>query len=437
MNGNRGMGWLARREVLRVSKLWTQTILASVVSSFLFILVFGLSLGGRIKQVDGFDYEIFIVPGLIAMAMVQAAYANNASTIYQGRSDRFINDVLSAPMHPWQMTLGYVVGGIYRGFAIALALLALALPITGVPVEQPLVLVVAVFLALLGFASLGTVVGIYAESWDHTTFIQNIVILPLTFVGGVFYSVDMLASPWEELSHFNPIFYMLQAIRYGFLGASDVSIWLSLGVTAALAIPCSLWAQWLFTTGRKRKAWPSSSGGSSTAAAARGSSSGASRSRARSARRSATRSTGDARLPASAIRRPASTCSAWRRPPMEPIAQAGCSPATAPATGCSPRCTAPATPTSRPRPTSATACGWPAPSSPRRSAARRRPTSRYRASATTACPTRRESSICSPSARSSPSAASRGTPRCASPDLSGPSRSSATAPRPSCPEAAR
>ena len=98
MNGNRGMGWLARREVLRVSKLWTQTILASVVSSFLFILVFGLSLGGRIKQVDGVDYEVFIVPGLIAMAMVQAAYANNASTIFQGRSDRFINDVLSAPM---------------------------------------------------------------------------------------------------------------------------------------------------------------------------------------------------------------------------------------------------------------------------------------------------------------------------------------------------
>ncbi len=253
MNGNRGMGWLARREVLRVSKLWTQTILASVVSSFLFILVFGLSLGGRIKQVEGFDYEVFIVPGLIAMAMVQAAYANNASTIYQGRSDRFINDVLSAPMHGWQMTAGYIVGGIFRGLMIALALLALALPITGVPVEQPLVLIVAVALALLGFASLGTVVGIYAESWDHTTFIQNIVILPLTFVGGVFYSVDMLSSPWEELSHFNPIFYMLQAIRYGFLGTADVSIWLSLGVTAALAIPCYLWAQWLFTSGRKLK----------------------------------------------------------------------------------------------------------------------------------------------------------------------------------------
>ena len=254
MNGNRGMAWLARREITRVSKLWTQTILASVVSSILFILVFGLSLGDRIRQIDGFEYDVFIVPGLIAMAMVQAAYANNASTIYQGRSDRFINDILSAPMHPWQMTAGYVVGGVFRGLAIGIALLALAAPLTGVPLEQPLVLIAAVTLALIGFASLGTVVGIYAQGWDHTTFIANIVILPLTFVGGVFYSVDMLASPWEEVSHFNPIFYMLQAIRYGFLGTSDVSVWLALGVTAALSIPCYLWAQWLFTTGRKLKA---------------------------------------------------------------------------------------------------------------------------------------------------------------------------------------
>jgi ABC-2 type transport system permease protein len=254
MNGNRGLVWLARREILRVSKLWTQTILASVVSSILFILVFGLSLGARIERVDGFDYEVFIVPGLIAMAMVQAAYANNASTIYQGRSDRYINDVLSAPMHPWQMTLGYVIGGVFRGLAIGIVLLALAVPLTGAPIEQPLVLVVATLLALLGFAAFGTVVGIYAESWDHTTFIANIVILPLTFVGGVFYSVDLLPSPWEELSHFNPVFYMLQSVRYGVLGTSDVSVWLSLGITATLAIPCYLWAQWLFTSGRKLKA---------------------------------------------------------------------------------------------------------------------------------------------------------------------------------------
>ena len=254
VTGATGLAWLARRETLRVSKLWTQTILAPVVSSLLFIVVFGLSLGGRIESVGDFDYEVFIVPGLIAMAMVQAAYANNASTIFQARADRYVNDVLSAPMHPWQMTLGFVLGGIYRAFAIGLALLVLCIAVTGVPVERPAALVAAVALGLVVFAALGTVVGIYAESWDHTTFIANIVILPLAFVGGVFYSVELLPSPWEELSHFNPVFYLVQAVRFGFLGQSDVSVWLSLGVTAALAVPAYLWALWLFRSGRRLKA---------------------------------------------------------------------------------------------------------------------------------------------------------------------------------------
>jgi ABC-2 type transport system permease protein len=254
MNGARGLAWLARRETLRVSKLWTQTVLAPVVSSILFILVFGLSLGGRIRQVGDVDYEVFIVPGLIAMAMVQAAYANNASTIFQARFDRYVHDVLSAPMHAWQMTLGFTVGGVFRALAIGVSLLVLAIPLTGVPVEHPFELAVAVALGLVLFAALGLVVGIYAETWDHTTFISNIVILPLVFVGGVFYSVDVLPAPWEELSHVNPLFYLVNAVRYGFLGQSDVSVWLSLGVTAALAVPAYLWSQYLFTSGRRLKA---------------------------------------------------------------------------------------------------------------------------------------------------------------------------------------
>ena len=253
LSGVSGLRWLARRETLRVSKLWTQTVLAPVISSILFILVFGLSLGGRIRHVAGFNYREFIVPGLIAMAMVQAAYANNASSIFQARFDRYVNDILSAPMRAWQMTLGFTVGGVFRALAIGGPMLVLAIPLTGVPVEQPFALIAAVLLATVLFAALGLVVGIYAETWDHTTFISNIVILPLVFVGGVFYSVDVLPAPWHELSHFNPLFYLVNGVRYGFLGQSDVSIWLSLGVTAALAIPAYLWAQWLFTTGRRLK----------------------------------------------------------------------------------------------------------------------------------------------------------------------------------------
>jgi ABC-2 type transport system permease protein len=248
-----GLVWLCKRETLRVSKLWTQTVLAPVISSILFILVFGLSLGGRIDQVNEVDYEVFIVPGLITMGMVQAAYANNASSIFQARFDRYIHDVLSAPMRPWQMTLGYTVGGIFRALAIGVSLLVLAVVIVDVPIERPFALLAAVTLGLVLFSALGVVVGIYAEVWDHTTFIANIVILPLAFVGGVFYSVEVLPSPWEELSHFNPVFYLVNAVRFGFLGESDVSVWLSLGVTAALAVPVYAWSQWLFTTGKRLK----------------------------------------------------------------------------------------------------------------------------------------------------------------------------------------
>jgi ABC-2 type transport system permease protein len=245
--------WLCKRETLRVSKLWTQTVLAPVISSILFILVFGLSLGERIDQEGSVDYDVFIVPGLITMGMAQAAYANNASSIFQARFDRYIHDVLSAPMKPWQMTLGYTVGGIFRALAIGASLLVLAAVLVEVPVERPFALLAAVALGLVLFSSLGVVVGIYAETWDHTTFIANIVILPLAFVGGVFYSIEVLPSPWEELSHFNPVFYLVNAVRFGFLGESDVSVWLSLGVTAALAIPVYAWSQWLFTTGRRLK----------------------------------------------------------------------------------------------------------------------------------------------------------------------------------------
>jgi ABC-2 type transport system permease protein len=248
-----GLVWLSRRETLRVSKLWTQTVLAPVISSMLFIVVFGLSLGGRIRQVSSVDYEVFIVPGLITMAMVQAAYANNSASIFQARFDRYIHDVLSAPMRAWQMTLGYTVGGLVRALAIGGSLAVLAVVVVGLPVERPFALLAAVALGLTLFSALGTIVGIYAETWDHTTFISNIVILPLAFLGGTFYSVALLPSPWQELSHFNPLFYLVDAMRFGFLGESDVSIWLSLAVVAALAVPTYLWSQYLFSSGRRLK----------------------------------------------------------------------------------------------------------------------------------------------------------------------------------------
>lgn len=254
LDRHRGLLALALRETDRVLKLWSQTIAAPVLASFLFILVFGLSLGGRIREIGGVEYEVFIVPGLIAMAMAQAAYSNNASSVFQSRSDRYINDVLSAPMRPWEVNLGLAVGGIVRALAIGVALFLLALAVTDVPVRQPLVLLAAMVLLLVLFASLGIVVGVYAETWDQHGFVNNIVILPLSFLGGVFYSVELLPSPWHEISHVNPIFFLINAFRYGFLGTSDVSVAVALAVTAALALACALWSAAMFRSGRRLKA---------------------------------------------------------------------------------------------------------------------------------------------------------------------------------------
>jgi ABC-2 type transport system permease protein len=250
----RGLVALATRETARVLKLWTQTVAAPILSSFLFIVVFGLSLGTRIDAVDGISYDMYIVPGLITMAMVQAAYSNNASSIFQARFERYINDVLSAPMRPWEVNLGITLGGVMRALLVGAGLFTLSLVVTEVPVREPLVLVAAVALLVALFGSLGIVVGIYAETFDHHMAVNSIAILPLAFLGGVFYSIESLPSPWQELSLINPLFHLVQAVRFGFLGVSDEPVGIALGVTAVLTLAVMAWSSRLFSTGHRLKA---------------------------------------------------------------------------------------------------------------------------------------------------------------------------------------
>ena len=242
-----------KRETLRVSKLWTQTVLAPVVSSMLFILVFGLSLGGRIKQVGEVDYDVFIVPGLITMAMAQAAYANNASTIFQARFDRYVNDVLSAPMQPWQMTLGYTVGGLVRALAIGVSLLVLALVLVHVPVRHPFELIVAtglradaVRLARAGGGHLRRGVGphhVHPEHRDPAADVRRRRLLlgrraALPVGGAVALQPDLL--PRER-----------RALR---LPGRERRLDLALARRGRGAgHPRLPWSQWLFSTGRRLK----------------------------------------------------------------------------------------------------------------------------------------------------------------------------------------
>ena len=204
---------------------------------------------------SGFDYSVFILPGLVAMAMFMAAYMNNSSSIFQARSDRYIDDILAAPMLPWQIDVGLTVGGVFRALMIggvadgdrrAAARRADRAPVR--PASS------AALAAIMLFASLGVIVGIYAQTWDHHSFVSNLVIQPLAFVGGVFYSVDVLPSPWHELSHANPLFYIVDAVRYGFLGASDVPIGDLARDHGGLAAVMFSWSVWLFRSGPQAEA---------------------------------------------------------------------------------------------------------------------------------------------------------------------------------------
>lgn len=249
----RGLLWLCEREILRFLKLWVQTLTAPVVSSLLFILVFGLALGDAIADVNGIPYKEFIVPGLVVQAVLTAAFSNNSSSMMQSRLERFINDVLSSPLRWWEVNIGLGIGGVARGLLTGVLLTILAVVLTGVGIANPLVLVVATVLVLIAFAQGGLIAGVYANSWDAVAFITSLVLLPLSFLGGTFYSVDKLPAFWEAISHVNPIFYVVQAYRTGFLGEADVSAWVSLGVIAAFAAGLTVWAGWLFKSGHRLK----------------------------------------------------------------------------------------------------------------------------------------------------------------------------------------
>ncbi len=245
----RGAAALAQREVTRVLRLWSQTVAPNVVSAVLFIAIFGIALGGRIRKIDGIDYEAFIVPGLILMGIGTSAYSNTASSLYQARFDGFIDDPVSGPMRARHLLAAYLAGGVVRGLAIGLFTFLAALLFVDLPAVNPTAAIVAFLLASLAFSALGVGVGLIAKTWDQQSYVGNLVLQPLVFLGGVFYSVNVLAEPWRGLTKADPILYMVAASRHGMLGTSEVSVWLSLGVTAAMTALMVAWAGWLVARG--------------------------------------------------------------------------------------------------------------------------------------------------------------------------------------------
>jgi ABC-2 type transport system permease protein len=231
----RGTIALAGREVRRVLSLWTQTILPPVLTALLFLAVFGGALGERIREIEGIAYVEFILPGLLVMAVASQTFANNSTSLFQAKSEGYVEDVLTSPLRAWQLALAYMAGGLVRGFAAALAVLALAAPFAG-GIERPAVALVSLALTGLVFSAIGVITGVWAETFDQHSFVANIVITPLALAGAVFYSAGTLPEPWETLTRLDPLYYLVDATRAGFTGFHESPVWLSLVVAALVAV---------------------------------------------------------------------------------------------------------------------------------------------------------------------------------------------------------
>jgi ABC-2 type transport system permease protein len=227
---------LWRREVNRFMKIKKQTLGAPLLETFLYISVFGAALGSRIDKLHGIDYVVFVIPGLIMMAFSTNAFTNNSSSILQQKFQGAIQDQLSSPASPAELLLAFSLGGFMRGLIVALLTFVASVLLVDLPVEHVLVLIPSLFLVGFFFSQLGVLIGVRAEQFDDVAFAQTFVLTPLIFLGGVFYSAALLPQPYETLTHFNPIYYMINLVRYGFVGYTEVSIPLSLlALTAATA----------------------------------------------------------------------------------------------------------------------------------------------------------------------------------------------------------
>jgi ABC-2 type transport system permease protein len=245
---------LVRREVNRFLKIKRQTVGAPLLETFLYISVFGAALGSRIKTLHGFDYVVFVIPGLIMMAWATNAFSNNASSILQQKFQRAIDDQLSSPASPLELLLAFSLGGFLRGMLVAVLTFCAASVLVDLPVDHVLVLLPGLFLVGFFFAQLGVLIGVRAEQFDDVSVAQTFVLQPLIFLGGVFYSASLLPEPFETITHFNPVYYMIGLVRYGFLGYSEANVALSLGLLSLATFGLFAFNHRLFARGYKLRA---------------------------------------------------------------------------------------------------------------------------------------------------------------------------------------
>jgi len=224
------MQTIVRKEVVRVLRIWVQTIVPPAITMTLYFIIFGSLIGRRIGTMDGFDYMQYIAPGLIMMSVITNSYGNVVSSFFGAKFGRHVEEMLVSPMSNATIVIGHVAGGVLRGMLVGALVTAIALFFTDLRVEHPLITISIVLLSSVVFALAGFINAVFARKFDDISIIPTFVLTPLTYLGGVFYSITLLPEFWQKVSLANPILYMVNAFRYGILGKSDIGIGAAYGI---------------------------------------------------------------------------------------------------------------------------------------------------------------------------------------------------------------
>ena len=244
---------IVRKEVIRFLRIWPQTFLPSVITTVLYFLIFGTFIGSQIKAVGDVSYMAFIVPGLVMMAILNGSFQNIAFSFFQLKFMKTIEEILVSPMPAWTVVLGYVTGALLRGLVIGALVFASAYMFEFIPVKHPFLAVLIASTTAVLFALAGLVNAIYAKGFDGINIIPTFVIIPLTYLGGVFYSLSLLPPFWQTISLANPVLYMVNAFRYSILGFSDIPFVTSMAVLFGCMLCMFTWVLYLFKTGKGLK----------------------------------------------------------------------------------------------------------------------------------------------------------------------------------------
>ncbi len=240
---------IVRREVARILRIWGQTLVPPAITMTLYFLIFGGLIGSRVGEMDGIKYMDFIVPGLVMMSIIQNSYGNISSSFFGAKFGRHVEELLVSPMPSWVILGGYVAGAVLRGLLVGAIVLIIAMFFTKVRMPHPLVTLSTVILGATIFALAGFVNAVYAKKFDDIAIVPTFILTPLTYLGGVFYSVKLLPDWAEAATHLNPIFYMVNAFRYGLLGVSDVPLWLAYALMLGFVLALGSLSLWLLKRG--------------------------------------------------------------------------------------------------------------------------------------------------------------------------------------------